>query len=218
MKNKWNTNPQDKSKQSMVFYKDWADVMEGFSDEVQLELFKSIVRYAFNGEIPDMKPEAKIAFGFIKPQIDRDIEKYNAIVERNRENGRYGGRPKKPKKPSGIFGNPKNLDNDNDNDNDNERENIGEKNPLSPEIKKRVEGKTPKTLEQVFEQISEDEIWKEWICMSHPKLGTTKEAKMQKHDDFMNEFYITLKARGEDYKSPSDTKAHYNSWLTKQLD
>lgn len=97
-------------------------------DNVQLEAYKAIAQYALDGEIPELTPMTKIAFSFIKPQIDRDLEKYNKVVERNRANGKLGGRkPRKTEKnqenPVGFLetqSNPKNLDNDNEYDNENE--------------------------------------------------------------------------------------------------
>ena len=40
----------------------------------------------------------KMAFSFIKTQLDRDREKYQARCEKNRENAKKGGRPKKEEK------------------------------------------------------------------------------------------------------------------------
>ena len=187
-----------KEKQSFVFYRDWSDVISKFDASVQLEIYQSIIEYAFDEKTIEMQPTTMIAFGFIKPQIDRDTKKYNAIIERNRENGKYGGRPKKPKKPNGIFGNPKNLDNDNDNDNDNESENdLKELSPDS-ELKK---------TEEVFSIIDQDKDWKNRVIKYH-KLKSEIQL-----DSFVDTFYSKLKSEGINYKSVSDTKKHFSSWL-----
>ncbi|MCL1936843.1 MAG: DUF6291 domain-containing protein [Candidatus Azobacteroides sp.] len=109
---------------SFVFYKDWMEAVRGLPDDVRLDIYESVIEYATTGNVKGLKPMASIAFNFIKTTIDRDIEKYVSIVERNRNNGNNGGRPKKeslknPNNPVGFLGtqrNPKNLDNDNDND------------------------------------------------------------------------------------------------------
>ena len=46
------------------------------------------VRYAQTGELPDEDADSNVltAFYFMKSQIDRDTEKYNEMVERNRRN------------------------------------------------------------------------------------------------------------------------------------
>ena len=113
---------------SFVFYKDWMEAIRGLPDDVRLDVYESVIEYATTGNVRGLKPMANIAFNFIKTTIDRDIEKYVSIVERNRHNGSNGGRPKKeakenPNNPMGFLETqenpkkPKKPDNDNDNDN-----------------------------------------------------------------------------------------------------
>jgi len=82
---------------SFVFYKDWKEAIKGLPDDIRLEIYDSITGYAFGDNIEGLKPMAAIAFNFMKTTIDRDIERYMSIAERNRNNGKNGGRPKKPK-------------------------------------------------------------------------------------------------------------------------
>ena len=98
------------------------------------EVLDVIMRYGFDGEVytGDSVIVAMI-FDLMKPYIDENNNRYNAVVERNRVNGKKGGRPKKeenPEKPKetqenpvGYFGNPEkpsrtqtNLDTDTDTD------------------------------------------------------------------------------------------------------
>ena len=81
------------------------------------EVLDAIMRYGFDGEeySGDSVVVAMI-FDLTKPYIDENNKRYNAVVERNRNNGKKGGRPKsiknpeKPretqKNPVGYFGNP----------------------------------------------------------------------------------------------------------------
>lgn len=66
--------------------------------------------------------EVKIAFSFIKNQMDFNKDKYEKRCETNRANGKKGGRPKKEEtqKSERFFQEPKKPYNDNENDNDNE--------------------------------------------------------------------------------------------------
>ena len=139
-------------KGSFVFYESWLNVISDLPEDVQLEVYQATAEYAIRGNLTELKPMAKVAFAFIKQDIDRDAEKYMSIVERNRKNGqlgakygKLGGRPKKekpPKTPHGVLKTPKTPDNDNDNDNvstivDNKKENkIKEK---GDELKKSIE-------------------------------------------------------------------------------
>ena len=96
--------------------------------------------YKYNSGRSD---EINLEFGFkdghsfrLKNQFIRDNEKYLTVVERNKENGKKGGRPKKetvtknpnkPKKPNGLNGlpdKPKKADSVNGNEKDSKKDSI----------------------------------------------------------------------------------------------
>ena len=110
----------------------------------------------------DFTPSAiiKVAFSPFKNQFIRDEKKYESIVERNRINGLKGGRPSKPKEPTGLSGNPsdpKKADsvNDSKNDSGSGNDNGSEKDkPLKKKRTTPVLAKKPNDVEQ--------EIWDDW--------------------------------------------------------
>ncbi|HPE74697.1 MAG TPA: DUF6291 domain-containing protein [Draconibacterium sp.] len=124
-------------KQSFLIYlSDYNAIKDELTFEEKGILFDAICKYNFNDTIDELPLSVKIAFKFMKSHFDRDSEKYDAICDRNKNNGKKGGRPKQnpdePKKPSGLFGNPdepKKPDNDNDNDNVNVNEDDNVKSP-----------------------------------------------------------------------------------------
>lgn len=82
-------------KKSFIVYTSYREQIALLNDEQVGRLFKAMLAYA-DGEDPETTdPVVDMAFSFIRTQIDRDTEKYNAIVERNRANGVKGGRPRK---------------------------------------------------------------------------------------------------------------------------
>ena len=86
---------KDPVKKSFIVYTSYRAQIELLDDSQIGRLFKAMLSYA-DGEEPELSdPVVSMAFSFIRTQIDRDTEKYNAIVERNRANGVKGGRPKK---------------------------------------------------------------------------------------------------------------------------
>lgn len=89
-------------KESFVFFKSWKDAINGLPPDVRLEIYEAVVEYGTLGNVPDLKPMAAIAFNFIKNDLDRSAEKYAKIVERNKTNGKKGGRPKNPENPVGF--------------------------------------------------------------------------------------------------------------------
>lgn len=98
------------------------------------EVLDAIMRYGFNSdEYTGDSTIVAMIFDLMKPYIDENQKRYDAIVERNRVNGKRGGRPKSNKNPEkpretqqnpmGYFGNPEkpsrtqtNLDTDTDTD------------------------------------------------------------------------------------------------------
>lgn len=101
-------------KNSFIVYHKYRDILKDLTNEQVGILFRSIFDYEIDKTLPNLNGELKMAFNFVKTDLDFNSNKYNNICERNRKNGQSGGRPKKeqndekPKKPSGLFGNPKN--------------------------------------------------------------------------------------------------------------
>ena len=88
-------NTYTMERETFVFYKDWLNVIRDLPSEVQLEVYQAITEYAIYGNLIELKPLAKVAFGFVKQTIDRDTQKYVSIKEKRKEAGAKGGRPLK---------------------------------------------------------------------------------------------------------------------------
>lgn len=116
-------------RKSFLIYIDSLPVLDDLTDEQAGKLFKAISSY-HKGEDLELDSLTKIAFSPFKSQFIRDDEKYQKIVERNKNNGLKGGRPKtedNPEKPSGLNGNPENpnkADSDSDSDSDSDIKHI----------------------------------------------------------------------------------------------
>lgn len=82
-------------KNSFLIYLDYEEQFNLLTDAQVGQLMRAIIKYEKTQEIPELDGMLKIAFSFIKSQLDRDREKYNSRCEKNRENGAKGGRPKK---------------------------------------------------------------------------------------------------------------------------
>lgn len=139
-------------KNSFLIYLDYKEHFELLSDEQLGKLLRAIMEYEETGIVPALEGMGKMAFSFIKAQLDRDREKYENKCEKNKLNGAKGGRPKKTEgnsnnqKNQTVFfeteqnqSKPKKADNDTDNDNDNDTDNDNKK-----EINKR------KSFQDVF--------------------------------------------------------------------
>lgn len=47
----------------------------GYPPEIRLEVYDAVIEYASSGTVPELKPLAKMAFSFIKREIDMDKER-----------------------------------------------------------------------------------------------------------------------------------------------
>ena len=130
-------------KKSFVFYTEYREHLEMLPPEQIGELMLALIDYQETGEVPDLPKGSALAmcFSFIKKRMDKDNTKYEEKCERNRSNGKKGGRPtnqmviseteENPNKPNGLSENqtvisetkknptePRKADNDNEYDND----------------------------------------------------------------------------------------------------
>ena len=60
---------------TFVFDTKWAEVLSECPAEVRLEVYEAIIRYASTGTLSDLKPLARMAFGFVRLQIDEQAER-----------------------------------------------------------------------------------------------------------------------------------------------
>lgn len=76
-------------------------------------LLTAIYSYVMGNDLPDMDGMTRMAFSFIKTQLDKDFEKYEEVCRKRSEAGKSGGRPKangfsekqlKAKKANGFSG------------------------------------------------------------------------------------------------------------------
>ena len=75
-------------KKSFIFNVEWQEILLGYPSEVRLEVYDAIIEYVASGIILELKPMAKMAFSFIKKEIDYNTCKYNDIVAKRSEAGK----------------------------------------------------------------------------------------------------------------------------------
>lgn len=82
-------------KNSFLIYLDYEEHFKCLTDAELGRLIMGIIQYEKNQKIPELSGSAKLAFSFIKRNLDIDRKKYEKRCEQNRINGRKGGRPPK---------------------------------------------------------------------------------------------------------------------------
>lgn len=142
------------AKDSFILYLEQQEIFEMLEDEEAGRLIKAIFKYEKTGLIPQLDKSLKIAFIPIKSVLDRNKEKYEKVVERNKQNIEKRWKKEDTKNTTGKIGkkeNTKNTDNDNEHDNEHEHEHEYENdNDNEKDIDKKEKNKKKKTFDDVF--------------------------------------------------------------------
>jgi len=84
-------------KKSFILYDDYFDHISLLNNPEKGWVFDSIFKYRLGIELDEApSAAAQMALSFIGKQMDRDCEKYEQFIDKQRKNGAKGGRPKKP--------------------------------------------------------------------------------------------------------------------------
>lgn len=95
-------------RKSFIIHRDSLEVLSELSNEQKGILFQAISDYQEGKEL-ELDQFMRVVFMPFKKQFERDNLKYDAIVERNKSNGRKGGRPPElpnPREPKETENNP----------------------------------------------------------------------------------------------------------------
>lgn len=110
------------NKKSFIFYNNWRDTFKALPKDKGYDLLMHILSYVDDEEPKTDDVLINAVFANIKSQLKRDLVKYNHYVDKQRLNGKKGGRPSKAKETQitqPFISKPKKAVNVNDNDNDN---------------------------------------------------------------------------------------------------
>lgn len=79
----------------ITFHRRWSETTKDLPNDARLEVYDAIVQYAFEGTIIEFGSSlAKVAFQFIKQEIDNDNKRQAEISAKRRSAGKQGGAPK----------------------------------------------------------------------------------------------------------------------------
>lgn len=107
------------NKKSFITYCEWQETFIELTDEEAGKLIKHIFKYV-NDENPKTDSKTvKLCFIPIKQTLKRDLKKYEVYIDKQRENGAKGGRPKKTQITQRLNNKPKKADSVNVSVNDN---------------------------------------------------------------------------------------------------
>lgn len=160
---------------------------------------------------------AKMAFSFIKKEIDYNTCKYNDIVAKRSEAGKKAMNKRYNKDVTNLTNDSKsnkcyqdatNLT-VNDNDNVNESPNGDKVDAFLPEI-------SDKPLKECYEELSANSSWIETVVINKRSAGH-QDFTLEHFQEYLKKFFEKLQNEGEIHKSPKDGMAHFVRWLDIEL-
>ena len=77
-------------KNSFLIYLDYEEQFNLLTDEQVGQLMRAIIKYEKTGEITKLDGMTKMAFSFIRQQLDRDNEKWKEEKQKRSEAGKKG--------------------------------------------------------------------------------------------------------------------------------
>ena len=144
---------------SFILYTSYYALIDGLTDEQLGQLTRAIFLYARDGEVINLEPVVRMAFAFIKDNIERNQDKYQAKCEKNRQIALERERKKREAREKAVNTNvherTRTCENntnvherspyDNDNDNDNEYDNDVSKETNNKPSKEGIQSASVKT-------------------------------------------------------------------------
>ena len=107
----------------VCLYSSYLESVAPFSEAERGRLLTAMLVYAVRGEEVRLPGNERYLWPTIKSQIDRDAAAYRDRCEKNRDNGKKGGRPEK----RSVFEKPKEKEKEKENEKENEKKNEKEK-------------------------------------------------------------------------------------------
>jgi len=77
-------------KESFILYQNYYEILKSLADEQLGILLRAIFIYNETGEVIALATDVRIAFEFIKSQLDRDNKRYEEVIKKRAEAGKIG--------------------------------------------------------------------------------------------------------------------------------
>lgn len=198
------------ARERFYFYEKWWRVLQELPEQSALAVYKAACTLVFDDKdiSGELDTEARVAFMFIRQEIERDQEAYNSVVERNRANGQNGGRPRRsetqenPKNPVGYKETQENP-----------------KNPSKPDKNREEEiGVDKKGIDNTDNSLSlEEQRQREIFQISLLFLRKGVKLPSSEAEDYYNYYQASGWRKSNEHQTPIVDKVAYAlTWKTKR--
>jgi hypothetical protein len=106
-------------KESFILYQNYYEILKSLADEQLGILLRAIFIYNETGEVITLATDVRIAFEFIKSQLDRDNKRYEEVIKKRAEAGKIGMQRRWEKEEKNSKKTKKNIDNEEKNNKNN---------------------------------------------------------------------------------------------------
>ena len=190
-------------KNSFLLYTDYKQHIDLLSLEEKGQLLDAIFNYAEGNEI-ELDGMAKMAFSFIRAQMDRDNENYEKTCEARREAGSKGGKAKVANAKQDVakvanakfakqrVANQADTENDTDNENDTVTDTENETDIKSPTETKKKSKKEKASPTLSVEQMQDIVLQSELSCQVQDKVRDWIEYKHQRNEPYKDMGFKSL--------------------------
>lgn len=183
------------NKKSVILYTDLIHTFEQLTDAQAGRLIKHLFRYVNDKNPQPPDKITTIAFEPIKQQLKRDLKKWEKYIEKQRDNGKKGGRPKEPtetQKTQAFSEEPKKADSVNVNAN----------------VTVTEEGGVDEATEKKIKDFTTNQKWKEEFCIA-------KNISPGALEKYQQEFLTEKSLTGESVYS---YKRYFLFWYNKKME
>ena len=83
-----------RDRSSFIFYHDWLEVFKSVKPDVAIKLLEALVGHSSSNGNETDNPLMGVAFSAFKPQLDRDMKRWEAELKQRAAAGKKGGKQK----------------------------------------------------------------------------------------------------------------------------
>lgn len=193
------------NKKSFIAYCDWLEVFDNLTDEEAGKLAKHLFNYV-NDKKPKSDRTTELLFIQIKQSLKRDLAKYNNYLEKQRINGKKGGRPKnptEPKKPKPFSKNPTEPK---------KADSVSVSDSVNVNVREEEENEKSSSIFRSIKEIEIDYLKNERVISAVLSNKNSPFVDRIDLEEKLSDFCDHLRMLDQTIKKEDDFKSHFLNW------
>ena len=192
-----------KNKKTFLFNLEWFEILAEYPEDVRLEVYEAVMIYASTGSVPELSQLGRMAFSFIRREMDYNAGKYEQTVEKRRQAGSKGGRSKAERNAAKAQETTAE-----ETVKETVKEDVKETVAVEPAVS--ANGLSREAELGFFEEIRNDErFWQEYSVSAKESVARLRECA--------ESFFAEVLAKEGYHASAGDCKRHLINWVRYSL-